>query len=215
MTREKALEKITKLLNVTTEKGASENEAILAAIQAQKLMALYDVEITDIGEDSEKDEIVESSFVTGTGAKWKYTLAQVIAKNFCCKVFTNGRNTIVFYGYKKNADVAREVFKFLFTAGNRFASNHYMRAYNKNENTKGIRNAFLDGYVSSIREVFEKQCTALMLVIPDEVNDAYNIKFANNKKVIRTGFRKSTNEEHFNEGKLKGRDIANARYIEG
>jgi uncharacterized protein DUF2786 len=46
--RERVKEKIVKLLNVTRERGASENEAMMAAERAAELMAHFDIEATEL-----------------------------------------------------------------------------------------------------------------------------------------------------------------------
>src|SRR5262252_5636682 len=46
--RERVKEKIVKLLNVTRERGASENEAIMAAERAAELMAHFDIEVSEL-----------------------------------------------------------------------------------------------------------------------------------------------------------------------
>lgn len=66
---EKIIAKIRKLLNMTQENGASENEAIMAALKAQKLMAEYNINIADIETCDDSMTIIEESFVCGKGDK--------------------------------------------------------------------------------------------------------------------------------------------------
>ena len=56
---EKIIAKIRKLLEMTQENGASENEAMVAALKAQKLMAEYNLNIADITTENEHTTIVE------------------------------------------------------------------------------------------------------------------------------------------------------------
>ena len=214
MTREKAMELIKKLLATANDKGATENEAMIAALKAQEMMAKYNVEITEVDGDDESDEIVKSGVDTGTGNKWKYNLATVIADNFCCKVYWIGRKAAVFYGYKRHAEVAREVFKFLFNIGNRLATNYYFRVRNAGGNTEGIKNTFLIGFTLGVKSVLEKQCTALMLVTPKEVEEQFNVDIMKTARTISNNLNYRHNEEARNEGYRSGRDAASARYLE-
>lgn len=211
---EKAIEIIKKLLATANDKGASENEAMIAALKAQELMAKYDIQMTDIEGESTSDEIVDNQIYVGSGNKWKYSLAGVIATNFCCRVYICGSKHIVFYGYKKHAEVAKEVFTFLFNTGNKLANRYYGELYNRGESTKGVKNTFLIGYLHGIKSVLEKQCTALMLVIPKEVNDSYNEKMAGAKTRTRnlTG---QKNAAAYHRGLNEGKNVATARSLEG
>ena len=46
--RERVKEKIIKLLNVTRDRGASENEAMMAAERAAELMTHFDIEASEL-----------------------------------------------------------------------------------------------------------------------------------------------------------------------
>jgi hypothetical protein len=68
--RERVKEKIVKLLNVTREKGASENEAIVAAERAAALMAHFDITTTEL-------EIRSVESIEKTVAKRRYGNLQI------------------------------------------------------------------------------------------------------------------------------------------
>lgn len=213
MNKERAIDLIQKLLATATDKGASENEAMIAALRAQELMAKYNVQITEINNEGDKDEIVKTGFETGTGNKWKYNLAHVIADNFCCKCYWIGREKVVFYGYKRHAGVAAEVFKFLFNTGNRLATNYYMRVRNAGINTNGVKNTWLIGFTLGIKSVLEKQCTALMLVTPKEVEESFT-DFTKGCRTISNKITRRYDAEIEDDGYKTGRNVAQARYIE-
>ena len=46
--RDRIKERVAKLLNLTLDKGTSENEAIMAAEKAAELMAFYDIEASEL-----------------------------------------------------------------------------------------------------------------------------------------------------------------------
>lgn len=219
MTNEKIIEKIQKLLNTANDRGATENEAMIAAMKAQELMAKYDIQMTDVKcFDADGEEIVEDAIDTGSGNKWKHFLASIVARNFCVKNFWYGTNILIFYGYKKNTEIAKEVFKFLFESGNRFANRYYMNKYNaaKRNGTvcdKGIKNTYLIGFLRGISSVLDTQCTALMLVVPEKVENKYKERSENFKKTKRN-IKQNGDIETYNKGYSQGRATANSRNIE-
>ena len=217
MKKERALDLIVKLLKTASDKGATKNEAMIAALKAQELMAKYDIDPNEVHQEENTKAIVECATEVGTGHKWKLHLANIIANNFCCTVFCydNGK-IIVFYGYKKNAVVAREVFNFLFITGIRLANNWYMKEYNRGNHTKGVKNTFLLGYLDGIKSVLEKQCTALQLVVPNTVKLAYTEKMEKNSHhQINSTFKYRKDATNaYDEGVTQGRNVANARYLE-
>lgn len=176
---EKIIEKIKKVLELS-KNNPSEEEAKSAALKAQKLMAEYHISMSEIEAVDDIDNIVEKTITIGTGNKWKYILAGIIAKNFRCKHFYYGNSSVVFYGHEVDAEIAAETFKFLFETGNKAATNYYNKLRKEAAksgnffNGTGIKNSFLSGYLEGIKEELEKQCTALMIVVPKEVEDGYS-----------------------------------------
>lgn len=216
---EKIIEKIKKVLELS-KNNPSQEEARAAALKAQKLMAEYHISMQEIDAIENVDDIVEKKVDIGTGNKWKYMLAGIIAKNFRCKFFFYGKSTIVFYGYKIDTEIAAETFTFLFKTGNKAAANYYTKLYNeakKNEcyfKGNGIKNSFLDGYMEGIKDGLEKQCTALMIVIPREVEEKYNKKAAGFRRMT---YSLNTSSWYANqsreEGKRIGRNTVDSRKI--
>lgn len=215
--REKILKKIENLLALAGN-NPSENEAIAAALKAQELMAKYNIELADIEGEKPKNNITEETYTPKANChyvrKWRYTLAQIIAKNFCCKTYCIGRDTIVFYGYEKDAKIAVEVFKFLFETGNKLANRYYLKCKKEGKNTKGVLNTYLVGFCDGIKEVLDKQCTALMIVVPKEVEEAYAERSKGFKR-INNSLATSNDVRAYNEGKTDGKATATARGIEG
>lgn len=215
--RDKILKKIENLLALAGN-NPSENEAIAAALKAQELMAKYNIELADIEGEKPKNNITEETYTPKANChyvrKWRYTLAQIIAKNFCCKTYCINRDTIVFYGYEKDAKIAVEVFKFLFETGNKLANRYYLKCKKEGKNTKGVLNTYLVGFCDGIKEVLDKQCTALMIVVPKEVEEAYTER-SKGFKLIKNSLNVTSDDRAYNEGKTEGKATATARGIEG
>ena len=208
------ISKIRKLLAMTEENGCSEGEAMNAALMAQKLMAKHNLTVADIDDDTSKGKIVEVEFDAGTKYKWKYRLANIVAINFCCKVFVVDRSKIVFYGYENHAKIASDVFKFLFETGIRLANNYYYKCYKDGLETVGVKNTFLVGFCDGIKEVLGQQCRALMLVTPKEVEESFSERMKDSK-TIHNSLKIARDAQAYNDGKFEGRSAANARSLEG
>lgn len=219
---EKIIEKVKKVLELS-KNNSSVEEAKSAALKAQKMMAEYHISMSEIEMIEDVKSISEKEVNVGNGNKWKYFLAAIVAKNFRCKHFYYGKSTVVFYGYEEDATIAAMTFEFLFKNGNKAANNYYQKRRNEalhNNyyfNGKGIKNAFLEGYLQGIRESLEKQCTALMLVVPKQVEEKYNDMSIGFKKMQNKVLTVRSSDEGIKakeNGRRTGRSIMTSRCIE-
>ena len=215
--KEEILKKIDKLLALAGN-NPNENEAISAALKAQELMAKYNIELADIqgAEVGQKigKEIYSPKKSSHYVSKWKYSLSQIIAKNFCCKTYSLGRDAIVFYGYEKDAKIAQQVFGFLFETGNKLADKYYRKCKKQGRETKGILNTYLTGFCAGIKEVLDKQSTALMVIVPKEVEESYQ-EYSKGFRQISNKLITSNDGRAYQDGRLEGRQTVMAREIEG
>ena len=212
---EKAIERVKKLLEITTEKGATEAEALNAALKAQKIMAEYNFTVADTQTaDNSSQSIVEEIVQCGKGNKWKYSLESIVARNFCCKTYTINKDKIVFYGYEKDAKIASKVFEYLFCTGNKLAIRQYNEYRKTYYNANGVKNTYLIGFCKGIDEVLGKQCTALLLVTPKEVEENYEEKSKGFGSPVNTALRYSRNKDLYDAGYTDGKHTANGRYLE-
>lgn len=187
---EKLLNKISNLLDLANN-NPNEHEAASAALKAQELMAKYHIELADLSDEELKEDMVQLPVVVDKGnyLKWRYSLAQAIADNFRCKVFSKDIMTenldwkpaMVFFGYESDAKIASKTFSYLFKLGNKFADRYYNKCKSEGGLTRGVANYYLQGFVKGIRDALEKQSTALMIVTPKEVED----EFAEMSKIFR------------------------------
>lgn len=215
--KEAIIKKIENLLALAGN-NPNEHEAIAAALKAQELMAKYNVELADIEGNNTSQEISKEIYDIKKSNhnvnKWKYKLSNIIARNFCCKTYTINRSSVAFYGYEKDAKICKQVFSFLYETGNRLAERYYRKCKKEGRETKGVLNTYLVGFCEGIAEVLDKQCTALMLVISKEVEDAYKEHSAGFRNVSNKLITSNDNRA-FQTGKREGRDTATARTIEG
>lgn len=213
--KETIIRKIENLLALAGN-NPNENEAAAAALKAQELMAKYNIGLADTQRKEAQEisrEIYESRKGSHSVYKWKYELAAIIAKNFCCKTYYVRRETIVFYGYAEDVKIAKEVFKFLFETGNRLAGRYYRKCRKEGTESKGVMNTYLSGYCDGIKEILDKQCSALMLVIPREVEEAYREHSQGFRRVYNK-LRVSNDTRAYQAGKQEGKDMVSAKALE-
>ena len=82
------------------------------------------------------------------------------------------------------------------------------------KNTTGVLNTYLVGFCDGIKEILDKQCTALMIVIPKEVEEAYEEHSKDFRKISHK-LKTSNDERAYREGRRDGRDTVMSRTIEG
>lgn len=215
MANEKIIKKVKNLLDLANN-NPSENEAIAAALKAQELMAKYNIDSSAINGEEDSKEFFRAKYIIGAGhemKKWKVKLSAIIARNFRVKTYLSNRD-VVFYGYKKDAEIAVEVFKFLYEAGNKFSVRYYTKCKKEGKNTKGVMNAYLCGFCKGIEEALDKQCTALMIVVPKEVNESFEAMSAHWKHGT-VHLKMSTDQNAYNQGRTEGKEAAMSRSIKG
>lgn len=218
---EKIIAKIKKVLELSRN-NPSEEEAKSAALKAQKLMAQYHIDMTEVDGVEDVESITETEVYVGNGKKWKYTLASIVARNFRCRTFYYGKQTVVFYGYETDTKIATETFKYLFKIGNTASDTYYNQLYWKAHNAgeyfdgRGIVNNYLLGYMSGIKDSLDKQCTALMIVIPKEVNASYEEKSKDWKHSIKGKLNTASwyGQQARENGYNKGRNVLNEGTLE-
>ena len=216
MKDEKIIQKIRNLLDLANN-NPSEHEAIAAALKAQELMAKYSVEISEI-EGREIDEEIVQEYIyfkenTGYCMKWRFQLASIIADNFKVRTFRNNKKTVVFYGFRSDVMIATQVFNYLFEAGNKLSCKYYYQCQREGKETRGVMNTYLMGFMRGLEDVLAKQCTALMIVVPQKVQDSYK-EYSKNFKTFNAGITYSGDIDAYNQGREDGRNAANSRSIE-
>lgn len=171
-----AIDKIIKLLSMTVENGCYPHEAINAASIAQKMMAEYNVTQSDIelGKivNSINESIIEQEI--HVHRNWVKHLAHVVSSNMRCTMLLSTRNRksyVRFVGRESDVEVAVATFWMLFDAcvcGIQLERERAVREYG---NISGIETSYATGFVSAVKDEMGKQCQALMLIVPDDVND--------------------------------------------
>lgn len=212
--REKMIEMIKKCFKLA-ENNPSREEAVAAALKAQELMARYKIEDVEIMTEVKEETIEAVVSQAGKGNKWKYRLGEVIARNFRCKCYFKGAWGIVFYGYKTDADIAKQVFEFLFDAGNRLARKQVWEYRKYGYSTRGIANSYCLGFLSGVQECLERQSTALMILVPEKVKteyEAYTKSFGTKNTCFTAGMHVDADAYHA--GKREAKELLDGRHLE-
>lgn len=217
--KQEVIEKVLKLMDQTTDRGATEAEAITAALIAQKLMNEYDIRQNELHSE-EEELIVDKTCDLGSKKSFYKSLAAVIAPNFRCKAYNSrdydGKNYAHFYGYESDAEAANITFKHLYALGNKLANRECRVAKAKFGTTTGVYNSFALGFINGVQSELEKQSKALLIITPKEVNDKFDDDFKDTR--WRRGRATSTNYLHvetYSNGRQAAVDGIRSRRIGG
>ena len=155
--KESILNRIQKLLKMSTENGASENEAMLAADKAQKLLQEHNLSIADIKDDSQA-EPMDSEDVEVDRDLWKGYIRNATAKLYFCKTYTTMKldkhykkvKVITFVGRKSNRMVATEMCKYFINTVDRLAAEEFREVPGSRASINKMAHAFKQGAASKL-----------------------------------------------------------------
>jgi hypothetical protein len=162
--KESILNRIQKLLKMSTENGASENEAMLAADKAQKLLQEHNLSIADIKDDSQA-EPMDSEDVEVDRDLWKGYIRNATAKLYFCKTYTTMKldthykkvKVITFVGRKSNRMVATEMCKYFINTVNRLADEEFREVPGSRASINKMAHAFKQGAASKLSSRLRKR----------------------------------------------------------
>ena len=208
MNKEQLMNKVNKLLALAGN-NPSQEEANAAYTKAQKLIAEYNLNMDEFSQD--KEEIVMMPATHSNNEGYRTHLSVIIGKNFRCRVLMVG-NTVHFIGYKTDVEVCVQVFNHAYKVSHN-AGLRLERQYRKEgRSTRGVANSYWRGFMAGIQEVLDQQCRALMIVVPEEVNQEVNRRSGGQYRggMRNTGF----NSGAYTSGHRDGRNHMNGHYIE-
>lgn len=213
--KEHMINKVKKMLALA-ENNPSQEEAIAAALQAQKLMAKYNIHEDEVTLEEIKDEI-DSVFSEQPHdshlMKWRKILAKIVAEAFRCNAYMHGKD-VVFRGYLEDAKLALEVYLSLYSVGHALAKKTESKARSMNGTAKGVYNSFTAGFLKGVSDAFNEQCTALMIVTPKEVKEDFAQFCKESCKSATTVSLKSNDYKAFSSGYEEGKSAVKARALE-
>ena len=215
MEHEKIISTIKKLFELS-KNNPSKEEAISAALKAQELMVQHDIAMAEVESaslDKEVEEIAEEC-VDVPAKKWKYTVAHIVADNYKVKFFLHGKSQFIFYGHKTDAVIASETFKYLFNIGDKLGMKMYREAKATRGYADNVYNSCVMGFCQGVREALAEQSKALMVLVPEDVNEAYRER-SKGFKVSHTSAPRAYNGDAFRVGRTQGYNAMKRNALEG
>ena len=211
MDKERLYRRLEALLELS-KSDVNEAEALAAAMKAQELIKEYNLSLEEMDEFSKdlSQEIVEE-IVKVSQVGWNRSLFSVVAKNSQCYAFvTGGRKHMKIYGHRADVDVALSIYRFLHNAAEKLYID-----YKKHMTSQGYdvhKYSYMTGFISSVQEKMGSQCTALKLVVPEDVMAAVNEKYPNLGSCT-PHYRHNAND--YDRGVSDGRHAVNSRHLSG
>lgn len=217
MTENNAIvKKIQKLLALADSKrNDSDAEAQAALLKAQQLMAEHGVQMSDVEVNMDEPVSYGLEACKHTANKgYRCQLASIIARNFRCKAILLQGKQVAFFGHADDAKIAKSVFEYSYRFIKRVSDHLVAEAHNNGEDAHGIVNSYAMGFLDGLREKLDKQCQALVLVVPQDVTNEFNSRYTN----LRTHKRQMKAPDHFdfdayNHGMCDGRACMDARAL--
>lgn len=157
MGKDKIIDKIRKLLALASSKN--ENEAQSAMLMAQKLMAIHNIEMSQVDDIIDHNIIEEEADAKRHKTKWKRNLAKLIASNFRCDTFLRGYGTYstIFVGKRENIDICKTVYQSAVRFIDKFFSEYWKKVNRPVSDSISLKNSYALGFIYRLKEKFNEQ----------------------------------------------------------
>jgi Protein of unknown function (DUF2786). len=122
MERNKILDRVKKLLALSTSSNV--NEAATAAAAAQKLMLEHKLTEEDVSDTQDGQMFELSMGAAGFASRWKFVLVTAVARAFFCEAVglrVGQRRKVRIVGRREDVEIAARVFRYLHSEINRLA----------------------------------------------------------------------------------------------
>ena len=120
--RDKILDRVKKLLALSTSSNV--NEAATAAAAAQRLMLEHRLTEADVSDTQEGQMFELSMGAAGFASRWKFVLVTAVARSFFCEAIglrVGKRRKVRIVGRREDTEIAAKVFRYLLSEINRLA----------------------------------------------------------------------------------------------
>lgn len=211
----KIADKIQHLLDKTVANGATEGEAQTALLLAQKLMKKYNIAASELGQNEKVEYAFEPCKVkVNPRSKW---MCMIMANSFAVRAIISG-NKICYFGYSANVAAAKSALEFahkVMERGMNKACRDQGLTGTEQAGASLIYNAYARGFLTALKEAMDAQTVALAVVVPDDVNEAFNKKFAHAKAGRKSNMKMGHDQwEAFQAGREDGKTVMNKRSLE-
>ena len=190
--KESILKRIQKLLKLSVENGASENEAMQAADKAQKLLQEHNLSISDL-KDEDQVEPMDSEDVEVDRDLWKGYIRNSTAKLYFCKTYTTMKldkhyrriKVITFVGRKSNRMVATEMCKYFINTIERLTAEEFKAVPGSRASINKMSHAFKQGAASRLsKRLNDKYIEIVPAYIPQGNPDGLPVLYKNEQMAI-------------------------------
>ena len=198
------LERVRKLLTTANSStGDDDHEAMTALQMAQRMMAKYNIEASDI-EELQRDEsdVIHIACEHKWDAGYRKALGVIIANNYRCKCYVHG-GVIMFIGVREDATIAKAAFEFAYKYIMRRGNQEYEKTRKQGYLGKGVFNSYALGFMAGLKEILQAQTKALMIVTPQTVlNEFDNMDLRKGRGGLRSdGIYKDIYDSGYNDAK--------------
>ena len=172
-------------------------------------ITISDISIGEIKTKEVVDQAVEESKMSSW---WHQNLAVIIAENFKCTTYISrshrvGITSIKFVGLKNDVEMARQVYLYAVETVS-YNSRKYVSSNKTRISTKGMKNQYILGFLSGLKEKFAEQVKnnnwGLILVkdpAVQDVVDKLNLRQNNGSRHIRTNGSDEDRNRGYTDGK--------------
>lgn len=185
MERDKILEKIEKLLNTT---GRTPEEAATAVAMAQRLMAKYAIEASDLYQQTNEIKWFRVEKNTKSFSNRLLRIASAVAQHYRCRTAVS-KYDLWLFGYEKDCQAAHYVIQYLWRTFDSILAKHSKTWKTDRATNYRMNNQFLLGFCQGVHEALkqneEQYALVLYANVPAEVDDEYN-KATTGKAVSHT-----------------------------
>lgn len=205
--------KIQKALALANDNNTQAEESDTAMLMAQRLMAKYNISMSDIEVEEEKKDVVEGDGTEYTRLQWwMKDLSSIIGENFRCYNYmrtSRGKRKIVFLGLEQDVQICKTVYDFALNAI-KFHSDKYVKSKGikgDRGHTIAVKNDYIAGYLEGLREKFREQVEqegwGLILVKDNEVIERFEDMGVKNETggTRSTGGDQEAREKGYQDGK--------------
>jgi len=212
MNIEQITTKIEKLLKLAGN-NSNTHESEAAMLKAQKLMAEYNVEADMMTGDKIAYSLELCKTTDNDGFRMR--LCIIIAENFRCKVLLVGKQ-VAFLGRTADAKTAKQVFEFAYRVIRKgiVAEQKIYRA--KYGNSRGVSASYTLGFLKGLKQKFDEQCTALLIVTPPDVFEEFDKRYGGKLTTTKGGGITFNGDIHFDtytKGQEDGRNFLNKKQV--
>lgn len=168
--KESILKRIQKLLRMSEENGASQNEAMLAAQKVQELLQEHNLSLSDVDKDEGVIEPIGSEDFDIDKDKWKSWITSATARLYFCTTYTSKRvdratykyvKVRTFVGRESNRKVAKSMCDYFIEAVERMADKEFASVPGSKSDINRMKFNFKQGCAMELSNRLEEKYRTL------------------------------------------------------